>query len=1200
MALTVQDFQRVANSAFFTSRDIAISAETGEAKLGNFLISAGKKQNQAVMRAFKEALQREYGDLGATMFDTTVGQRSELNKSLRACDVKATMSNLLQLKKNKFVSEMNRQLDTHPKMLSLATELQDMVRKTLTNSPVADTKKETANVLSSIANDKEMSSAVSSRLNAVIDEVIDQVRNDLMLSKLYGKNMQKGFNDIAANHKTEKQVGEREATGLKNLGVMFEAGKTSIGDRIKKGALGKGMRVNRSLSNPVLFSQLKTNGVEPGFIYTNDWSVNDTKGLFTDYTSEESRQQLEELKKADPKLNEACQGKSVRDQIMLAGRAHPAVMSAIADYVVEKGIADEDSAIYKAFEKYFPKLDPEDWQIAGANNLNSKLFAEIRDAILSIKPKLPNGEDNPEYKLSPAFDHFAENHILKLDYNEGDRVRTHNAAHEGSFMRPERILSTRKPILGQIYRLQTASPADKISSGAVTEALANDLTRIAGVPSQELQIVRGEYSDGHPKLMLQAKFAKGYQDMENGFIKDGRVVSPDGKPLESLGKYKAFFLLTADRDAVGRRGQNKGFANGKFFAIDPGHSLEGNGKYLDIQDDFTFTDTYGSSTKPRFENFSVFDDDTRFSKLQGMIELRKLQQDGAFQKVFDDYRKAFDPDAHGISQAEKTLRQQIQKDIGKKEAELNQQMTRLLKVFDNQLALFDDLAEDGPKMQQDAVETLANLEKLTSMTTWVSKNKQVPLKHLEVVPDTRAPWYASVDDDNKNILYFCDKPIPEKASDFIKEIAERHGAKFSTDAQGATRLVIPKDKAEAIFAALSEENVANFTHPEEAEARRNGGDGIAEASRHVPLPPPNLNSMDMTLKVDQLPAELELTIDNGTKVKFPKVHYQSLIENEPAQTRPRNVEELKAFLEARIARGREIISALLTGRTHRFPPTLKNITAFTIAIHAAALKKGEMMYRGSFSISDPDGNLARWLDSAKGIYQRTSTHAKPYQGLMVDGHLNMPRGYDVAAPGKFGLLNGMRTFHYFSLPDLNHLHDDQGCGKNRRLFLKCETYGVFVNTIHLKSKAKAASKTAQMEPRGYEFGDVSESILHGTSLFKSKFTSKNAPGIRKEDLTDPLKKEIETAKKAIKDAGFPELAKKLVANGLLEGGGINMIETNIADIVDNLPENEEKKNTIVDIIDNMLKNLEEKELEKSGDPSHRLGNEIMIDPEDFE
>ena len=122
-------------------------------------------------------------------------------------------------------------------------------------------------------------------------------------------------------------------------------------------------------------------------------------------------------------------------------------------------------------------------------------------------------------------------------------------------------------------------------------------------------------------------------------LKDGRAVPPTNKDgtkgpdPEPLGRFKAFFLVTADRDAVGRRGQNKGFVNGKFFAIDPGHSLEGNGKYLEISDDLSFKDTYGSSTKPRFENFSVFDDDTRAAKFKGVLEMRELQKSEGVQRV---------------------------------------------------------------------------------------------------------------------------------------------------------------------------------------------------------------------------------------------------------------------------------------------------------------------------------------------------------------------------------------------------------------------------------------------------------------------------------------------------------------------------------------------------------------------------------------
>ena len=52
------------------------------------------------------------------------------------------------------------------------------------------------------------------------------------------------------------------------------------------------------------------------------------------------------------------------------------------------------------------------------------------------------------------------------------------------------------------------------SIGAVREALANDITRLLGIPAQELSLVRGEYSDGHPKLMLAAKYAETFDGVE--------------------------------------------------------------------------------------------------------------------------------------------------------------------------------------------------------------------------------------------------------------------------------------------------------------------------------------------------------------------------------------------------------------------------------------------------------------------------------------------------------------------------------------------------------------------------------------------------------------------------------------------------------------------------------------------------------------
>ena len=1197
MSLTIKDFQSVANSTYFSSRDITISKDD-KAKLGNFFFSAGKKENNAVMTAFKEALEHEYGALGTHAFDTVLGSRNQLNKSLRACDVKATISKLETLKQNRVIGEINRQLDTSPKFRELPEALRSKVRNFLADTPLD------AKLAKSCSTQQDIV-RLATRL---IDNAIGKCRdwdND-KATPLEGRKT------------TETTARSNEPTGLRNLKTVMEKGTTSVEDRIKKGILGAGMRINRSNTNPLLLEKLKTNGVEPGFIYRNDWSKDDTHGFMADINSTISADQLKELKKIDHAFAKECEKpnadgspKTTRQQIMLAGRAHPAAVAAAAEFLLEKAVtvalgkndptkpvSESVANLAKALKGHFSELDlkaldgkvsePKNKQILREAKL--ELFAQIRDAVMGVK------KDDAEYDASPIFKHFADRHIMKLDYNEGDRVSSKDAAHAGSFMRPERILTTRKPILGQIYRLQTASSADSISAGAVTEALANDLTRLAGVPAQELQIVRGQYSDGHPKLLLEAKFADGYKDMEAGFIKDGRVVPPQGQDLESLGKYKAFFLLTADRDAVGKRGQNKGFAHGQFFAIDPGHSLEGNAKFLEVADDFSFKDTYGKSTKPRFKNFSVFDDDTRFSKLHGLVQLREIARSGAFDKLFEDYRTAFSPNEKGISDAEKALRTKIIADIDKKQTEFKESLSKLLRVGGMQLELYDALQGDGPAMQEGAIENIANLEKLTSPTTWVSKHGEVPLKHLEVNPETRIPWRAGVE--GNNIVYHCDKPIPEKAREILEHIAADNGARFDTDGFGVTRLVIPKENAQRFFEAFNEDKVAQLTHPKEHEIRRFGGDGLLEATLYEPFEPASdYKDPRPPLTNDQLPDFLDLEDDTGHVVKLPKIHYETMATTSCSGVhRPRSVDELRAMMEARIHRGNEILRSLLSGNVSRFEANEQNISALTIALHTAALKKGEFMYRGSFSVADPDGNIARWLDTADKLYQRTSTHAKPYQELNVDGHLNMPRGYDVRE-GMGGLLNGMRTFHFFSLPDMDHLNDANGSGPKRRLFLKCETYGIFMSTAHFHPSKKADARTEGMKTRSYQFGDICESIAHGASLFVSKFTSKTKEGIRKEDLPAKVANLLTEADWTLRVNGFIQLAQQANLETVLNGGGVKMFMDTLNSEMKKLPDDKAMK--AMDVLQPYLTAIDKEIKDLNGSSDSRMGNEIMLDAKDF-
>ena len=1201
MPVNLQSFVNAANSAYFTSRDIAIQGkgENAGARLGNYIFSAGKSQNKAVMDAFKAALEKEYGVFGTHAFDTVLGSRLQMGKSLRACDVKETLSKLDSVKVTRFIGELGRQLDTNPKFRTLSPEVRQKIRTAIANEPLKNVDPKQCKSQAEIAH------LAVNRLDAAIRENrTGDVAEEIGLD---------------GRKQLESDAAGREPTGLRNLKDVFREKDTSIEDKIKKGQIGSGMRVNRSNTNPVLLDKLKTNGVEPGFIFRNDWSKDDTHGFMADIHSEASLKALEDLKAKNPQLRTACEGMTLCEQVMLAGRAHPAGMAAVAEFVLERAV---DLALHPnrnhpfqdlaaALKNQFSVQDLQRLQGAVSEPRNKDLlkeaklylFTEIRDAVMSVGPQ---GNTADFYEMSPVFKHFSDRAIVKLDYNEGDKLGGEETASAGQFRRPERILATRGAIVGPIYRFTSRQSADKISAGAVTEALANDLTRIAGVPAQELEIVRGKYSDGHPKIMLSAKFAVGYRDMEDGMLKDGRAVPPPrGKSKnappppqpEPLGKYKAFFLLTADRDGVGKRGQNKGFVNGKFFAIDPGHSLEGNGKYLKISDDLSFKDTYGKSLKPRFDNFSVFDDDTFFSKMEGVVNLRKLADAGEFKKLFDDYRAAFDPDEPGIDGPEKALRQMIRSDINEKETEFNEQLKKILDVSANNLALYDDLADDGPAIQKGAIETLANLEKLTSPTTWVSKRGQVALKHLEVVQDTRVPWKAALKGDD--IVYFCDARMSAQTLNVLGAAVKSAGAKFETDALGRTRVTVPKDQAERFFAAFTEEKVQQLTHPVEYVARMEGRDGLKEAQTYKPAPyaKPNADLRPL-LSAESLPDQLEFSVD-GVVYKYPKIHYQDLLSKSSPVHRPRNLDELRNLLAAQVRRGNEVLGALMSGRESLFEPTHENVVALTHALHAAAVRKGEYMHRGSFSIEDKNGAIARWLDKVENLYIRTSTHAKPYQTARVDGHLNMPRGYDVPT-GAGGLLNGMRTFHFFTIPDADGLKNGgNGNGPKRRLFLKCETFGIFCSTAHAKIFDKPASVAPGMKTRGYRFGDILESIAHGSSLFVSLFTPKEAPGIRKENLTKMQKDAILWAQNKLRTK-YPQLAERLTAGNVLDGAGLNKMIDNMAWILENMPEDEDERAWITDVLDYMFAPLEKNfGNEKFGDAGNRIGNEIMIGANDL-
>ncbi len=821
MAVDLNTFITLADSTRFSSRDIVVQGkgEDQTAKLGNLVFSSGDAVNVDTMEAFKAALEAEHGVFGTHAFDTVVGSRSQLHKSLRASDVKATLSRLPEIKEQRFKGELQRQIATDPKVYTLSGAV----------------RKQFDSIISNISLPKLDKCDSQEQLNALVSKTISTAISDATKA-VTAQHGNVATRDMGAQRKRERTIADDAPTGLRNFTArtIFRTGTTSVEDKVKSGELGSGMRVNTSKTNPVLFEKLKTNGVEPGFITRNDWTIDDTRGFMADMWTEDNLASLDGVVNRSPKLRAMRDGDppaTRRELAMAAGRAYRGGMSAVADFVLQRELYKPGSTIAKAFADKRIRIDvatlfpapgaePTEQQRKDIAFIKKELFAEIRDAIMN-EPK-----DSEDFQKSPIFQHFADRSIVKLDYNEGDRRVKWKAGSDGSFKLPERVGIKGGRFKGAFYRTFRLTTADEASAGAVREALANDITRLLGVPAQELSLVRGEYSDGKPKFMLSAKFATGYKDFERGFLKDGQAV-PDpetgGAPIEPLGKYKALFLALADRDAVGSHGQNKGVrpdANGilRFFAIDPGHSLEGNGKYLEIHDDLSFKDTsLKRLAQKRFRNFSVFDDDTRFNKFQGVITLRELRTSPRLTKLFNDYRAQFNPNEAGISPEEKKLRKTIVDDTYRMEEEFCTQVDNILKVFKEQLDLYDALASKGDAFQEKAIETISNLEKLTSPTTWKSPGGEVELKHLAIESGKRVPWKAAMRPDG-NIEYSTKGPLGERAREALTSFCEKAHI-TCTIKDGGASITVPAASADAVFAVFDEDQVAMAKHPREYTER---------------------------------------------------------------------------------------------------------------------------------------------------------------------------------------------------------------------------------------------------------------------------------------------------------------------------------------------------------------------------------------------
>ena len=342
------------------------------------------------------------------------------------------------------------------------------------------------------------------------------------------------------------------------------------------------------------------------------------------------------------------------------------------------------------------------------------------------------------------------------------------------------------------------------------------------------------------------------------------------------------------------------------------------------------------------------------------------------------------------------------------------------------------------------------------------------------------------------------------------------------------------------------------------------------------------------------PDKLDVTV-GGKTVTFEKWHYERLVAAMPEAERPRGLagrDQLAAMLRdmfsERIGKGLKILQDVRAGLGAMHSASAENVADLTLALHAIGLSNGDKLPNGSFSVADPDGSLAKWLDTSDEVYLRKSTHLEAYQKMTVDGHRNILRGIDVKE-GPKGLLASMRTVHYGTIPDLT---TKDGNGPNRRLFLKCESHGCFHNPL---SKAdQAAGLAPGMRQRASRDGDWKESILHGLSFLETRGADPTAGGARKEHMTAGMKAAIDRAVEKLKAAGRNDLADALLARNVKKGGAMLLFD-NLFKAIDAEPRNA----LLQEVVNDLVKAAKEDIGDKSGRAISRLGNEVMVDGNDI-
>lgn len=374
-----------------------------------------------------------------------------------------------------------------------------------------------------------------------------------------------------------------------------------------------------------------------------------------------------------------------------------------------------------------------------------------------------------------------------------------------------------------------------VNSDAIVESLSTKLAQIRGFKSQEIDTIEGTYENGAPKVVTAVSWKPGCRDLSDklaggkdnynsvivawdkhdvpykiatidgveytirstgkdkkGNIKGYEKVDTDGKvtsatleqyqagqsvsndSIGGLGESLLSFIAMADRDGIGKIGQNKAIVELKppqgnltyqFFGIDFGKSYKGPNPIVNsLRDDFSFDNPNG--IRERFVNYSALYDNPLREKMKGVYLLAALRNQlsdvekeaiaaeyqAGNDKAFADKLRAYPASVGGVNsdinliEAEKRkyvalANDPLNKDKKDEYLQYAERLDGIAKISkDTDAAIMKTFAK-RIHLTPSQIDLLDNIEKLsTANAKTLSVDGKVKLNHIRVEREDRVAW----------------------------------------------------------------------------------------------------------------------------------------------------------------------------------------------------------------------------------------------------------------------------------------------------------------------------------------------------------------------------------------------------------------------------------------------------------------------------